>query len=211
MRPLLAILAVAVPSLTAAQQKPAVPAIPLATVGLSGQSVAVLPLTLLLTDPAVPGTSGADARATLLRWADSLLGDLLMERAPEVGWVLPPKLRARAGASGGLVPSPDHLGQAVMRTPNLKEVPDPLRANLRQLLALAGGARYALIPAALSLAPADSSREGLAVQLAAVLTDGRTGRVMWRTIAVGQGESAEQAYRAALATMLPPPAGSPEP
>ena len=171
MRTLLGVLAVAVPSLVTAQQKPAVPAIPLATAGLSGQPVAVLPLTVLVADPSVPGTSGTEARTTLLRWADSLLGEVLMERAPEVSWVLPPKLRARARASGGLVPSPDHLGQGVMRAPNLKEVPDPLRANLRQLLALAGGARYALIPAAMGIAPAESSGESLTVELAAVLAD----------------------------------------
>ena len=34
------------------------------------------------------------------------------------------------------------------------------------------------------------------------LTDGRLGRVLWRTLAVGKGETADQAFRAALATII---------
>ena len=123
--------------------------------------------------------------------------------------MLPPVLRSRARGAGGLLPSPDQMGQAVMRSPNLKDVPDPLRGYLRQLLGLSGGARYALIPAALTIVPAGQSGDSLEVQLAAVLADGRLGRVVWRTRAVGRGENADQAYRAALATMFPPESGSP--
>jgi hypothetical protein len=181
--------------------KPPVPAVALATAALAGQSVAVLPLTLVVSDPRIPGTSGPEARRVLLRWADSLLGEVLAERASEVTWLLPDALRRTAARAPGLLPSPDQMGQSVLRSHQLKEVPDPLRSSLRQLLALSGGARFALVPAALYLdsAPADSLR----IQLAAVLVDGRLGRILWRTLAPGQGATAEQAYRAALATMLP--------
>ena len=189
--------------------KPRVPAVALATGGLAGQSVAVLPLTMILADSRIPGTTGTAARTVLLRWADSLLGETLGERAPEVSWVLPAVLRVRAKGAGGLLPTPDQMGQAVMRSPNLKDVPDPLRSYVRQLLGLAGGGRYALIPAAISLLPAGISGDSLEVQLAAVLSDGRLGRVVWRTLAVGRGENADQAYRAALATLFPPESGSP--
>jgi hypothetical protein len=188
-------------------QKPKVPAVPLATSGLAGQGVAVLPLTMLVSDTRVPGTSGAKARTALLSWADSLLGDALTERAPEVTWVLPPELRKNARRSAGLLPAPDRMGQSIMRVSQLKEVPDPLRTYLRQLLALSGGARYALIPAALYLNP--EGEDSLKLQLSAVLADGRLGRVVWRTLAVGTGETAEQAFRAALATLFVADSGAP--
>lgn len=180
----------------------------LLTTSLAGQPVAVLPLTMVLADRGVPGASGSSARATLARWADSLLGEALTARAPEVSWVLPPALRAAARRAAGLLPGPDQMGQSVMRAPHLREVPDPLRGYLRQLLGLAGGARYALIPASLTLAPAGVAGDSLSVRLSAVLADGRLGKVVWRTVAVGQGENADEALRAALATLFVPDAGS---
>jgi hypothetical protein len=98
------------------------------------------------------------------------------------------------------------MGHAVMRNPDFKELPDPLRSQVRQLLALSSGARFALIPASLLLAPAGS--DSVSVEFSAVLADGRLGRVMWRTLALGRGATADQAYRAALATLLPDPAGT---
>lgn len=184
------------------QTKPQVPAVGLATSGLAGQLVAVLPLTMVISDPRLPGGGGPKARAATIRWADSLLADMLAERGVEVKWVFPVELRRTAQRAGGLMPSPDQMGQSVMRSPGLKETPDPLRSYLRQLVALSGGARYALIPAALYLSPAPG--DSIVVQLSAVLTDSRLGRVMWRTLARGQGETATDAYRAALATIIPP-------
>lgn len=192
-------------SAAAAQQPSATkgqtPAVALATSGLAGQTVAVLPLTMTLWDPHIPGGAGPKARATIRHWADSLLGDALLERATEVKWVLPPELRRVASRAVGMMPSPDQMGQAIMRAPGLREMPDPLRSYVRQLVALAGGARFAFIPAALYLIPAPG--DSLSVQLAAVLADGRNGRVVWRTLAVGRGETAADAYRAALETILP--------
>ncbi len=207
LQPLCLLVLLAAPAV--AQQKPVkpkVPAIPLATAGLAGQGVAVLPLTMLVSDTRVPGTAGAKARAALLTWADSLLGDALSEHAPEVTWILPPALRRNAQRSAGLLPAPDRMGQSIMRAP-IKEVPDPLRSYLRQLLALSSGARYAFIPAALYLTP--EGDDSLKLQLSAVLTDGRLGRVVWRTLAVGTGATAESAYRAALATLFLADSGTP--
>jgi len=189
----------------AAQQpgtaKPQTPAVGLATSGLAGQTVAVLPLAMTLWDPKVPGGAGPKARAAIRLWSDSMLADALLERATEVKWVLPPELRRIAGRAPGMLPSPDQMGQAVMRASTLKEMPDPLRGYVRQLVALAGGARYAFIPAALYLIPVPG--DSLSVQLAAVLADARNGRVLWRTLAAGRGETAAEAYRAALETILP--------
>lgn len=185
-----------------AQAKPQVPAVGLATSGLAGQMVAVLPLTMVVSDPRLPGGTGPKARAATMRWADSLLAEMLDERGNEVKWIFPRELRRTAQRAAGLMPSPDQMGQSIMRSPGLKEMPDPLRGYVRQLVALSGGARFALIPAALYLSPAPG--DSLIVQLSAVLTDGRLGRVMWRTLARGQGETAGDAYRAALATIMPP-------
>src|SRR5689334_492284 len=206
----LALLACLLAVPAAAQQKPVkpkVPAIPLATEGLAGQGVAVLPLTMLVSDTKVPGTTGAKARAALLSWADSLLGDVLSEHAHEVTWILPSALRRNVRRSSGMLPAPERMRQSIMHTQQLKEVPDPLRTYLRQLLALSGGARYAFIPAALYLTP--EGDDSLKLQLSAVLTDGRLGRVVWRTLAVGIGDTAESAYRAALATLFLSDSGTP--
>lgn len=202
------------PGLLAAQkapkpQKPAVPAIGLSTTGLAGQLVTVLPLTMVVSDPKIPGGAGPKARASILRWADSLFNDALLERAPEVDWVFPPALRRATSRAGGLLPSPDRMGQSVMRSPNMKEVPDPLRSYIRQLVALAGGARFALIPAAIWLTP--GAGDSLTVELSAVLTDARIGRVVWRTLAVGKGETVADAYQAALATILTTDGNPPAP
>lgn len=183
------------------EPKPPTPAVALATDALAGQIVVVLPLTMVLSDPRIPGGSGAEARIKTMRWADSLLGDMLKERAPEAQWILPPALRTIAGRAVGIMPSPDQMGQSVMRTSTLNTAPEPLRSYIRQLVALSGGARHAFIPAALYLTP--GTADSLTVQLSAVLVDGRLGRVVWRTLAVGRGETADQAFRIALSTILP--------
>ncbi len=190
----------ALPACAARAQQPPEPPQPLVTAALAGQGVAVLPLTMVLTDPRLPGGASAN-RATTLRWADSLLGEMLTERAPEVNWLLPAELRRIAARAPGILPSPDQMGQSVMRGPKQKTVPDPLRTYIRQLVGLASGARYAVVPAALSLTPGPG--DSVEVTRVAVLTDGRLGTVLWRTRAPGRGETATQALRVALATIVP--------
>ncbi|NOT10113.1 MAG: hypothetical protein HOP28_18120 [Gemmatimonadales bacterium] len=188
--------------------KPQVPAIALATATLAGQPVAVLPITMLVSDPRIPGGTGAAARKRMQSWADSTLGEALQEQAPEVEWLLPDALRRSTQRTGGLVPSPDRMGHAVMRAPGFKDLPDPLRSYVRQLVALQNGGRFALIPAALYVTP--GAGDSLTVQLSAVLADGRLGRIVWRTLAVGTGETMAEAFAAAIGTILvsettPPP------
>jgi hypothetical protein len=146
------------------------------------------------------GVPYAERRAALLR-ADSLIGEAFSARAPEVSWVFPPALRKAARRAPGLVADPDQMGQAVLRSPKLKEVPDPLRADLRNLVALAGG-RMALVPAALGLGPAAGGR-GVRADLSLALADARSGRVLWRTLASGSGATPDRALAAALAAVLP--------
>ena len=69
--------------------------LPVPAEALAGQEVAVMPLTLVATDPAfLSDTLFAPYRdrRTTLTWADSVIGDAFVGRAPEVRWVLPPEL-----------------------------------------------------------------------------------------------------------------------
>jgi len=126
------------------------PTQPLPTAGLAAQQVSVLPLTLLAAEDSLHWQAKfADRRAALAQ-ADSVIGTLLTARAPEVTWVLPEALRKAARRAPGIAPDPDQMGTALLRAPNIEIVPDPLRGELRTLVALAAnGGRYALVPAAL--------------------------------------------------------------
>lgn len=182
-----------------AQKKPVTQ--PLVTASVAGQPVAIIPINMVIVEPTVPpGTVAAD-RPTLLKWTDSLLVDGAVSRAPEVKWVPPAELRRIARRGGGLVPDPDQMGQSIMRGWSIESVPDPLRSNLRKLLAIAGGARYALIPASLILS-ADSTGT-LAASMSILLADTRTGRVVWRSVAKGSGGTPEQVLGKAVATVFP--------
>ena len=173
------------------------------TESMAGQTIPVIPITLVAADPRLQGDSVyapyRERRPTLL-WADSIIGEALTGRAPEANWVLPPKLRKMARRAPGLVGDPDQMGQAVMRAPKLKIIPDPLRSSLRSLVAISGG-RIVMIPASLGF-----SRDTLGAvraDLSLVLADARSGKVVWRSLAVGTGDTPPAALDAALAAVLP--------
>lgn len=189
-----------------AQKTTALPPIPpLATAALAGQTIAVLPLTLVAADPTLESDSiyarYRDHRTALLR-ADSLVGQGFLTRSPEVNWVLPPQLRKIARRSAGVVDDPDQMGQAILRAPKMTKVPDPLRSSIRGLVALAGG-RMALVPASLGFGPESNGQ--IRADLTLVLTDSRSGKVLWRSLTYGRGASPDQALNAAVAAVLPGP------
>jgi hypothetical protein len=124
-----------------------------------------------------------------------------LTRAPEIQWIAPDELRRMARRAGGLVPEPDKLGQAVMRTWSLSVVPDPLRSNLRKLVSIAGGGRYAFIPASVIFS-ADTAGV-ISSDLSVVLADTRTGRVVWRSLARGVGATPAAAITQAIDTIFP--------
>jgi hypothetical protein len=179
------------------------PVSPLNTAALAGQIIAVLPLTLVVADPALESDSvyaGYKNRRAAVQRADSLVGEAILTRGPEVNWVLPPQLRKIARRSAGVVEDPDQMGQAILRSPGLKSVPDPLRSSLRSLVALVGG-RMALVPASLGFEPEPNGQ--IRAELSLVLADSRTGKLLWRTLAYGRGASPDQALNAAVAAVLP--------
>lgn len=181
-------------------QKAPVPQ-PLMTAALAGTAVIVVPSTMVVADPGLPAGSLPSERSQALAWADSVVAAALQERAPEVTWVLPAELRRVARRSVGLVADPDQMGQAVLRQTSLRTVPDPLRSHLRNLMAVAGGGRHAFVPAAVVVAPAQGG--GVRVVLSAVLADGRSGAISWRTEAEATGDTPSVALAAALAAILP--------
>jgi hypothetical protein len=169
--------------------------------------VGVLPITLVAADPRLQSDSlygqYKDRRAALHR-ADSLIADALLSRGPEVHWILPPELRKMARRSAGFVPDPDQMGQAVLRSPKLTVIPDPLRSSLRSLLAVADS-RLTLVPAALGFGPEPNGQ--VRADLSLVLGDARTGKVLWRSLAGGRGATPDEALNSALAAALPPTGG----
>ena len=205
----LVLIAAVAPACATAQRPPAPAAEPLpavvmfSTQAVAGKTVGVLPLTMIVADSALTSSSAyaayRDRRQALSR-ADSLIGEALLSRGPEVGWVLPPELRKMARRAAGFVPDPDQMGQAVLRGPKLKDIPDPLRSSMRSLLAIADG-RLAFVPAALGLSTEPDGR--IRADLSLALADTRSGKVVWRSLALGRGKTPDEALNAALASVLP--------
>jgi hypothetical protein len=197
------------PAPAAPPAKTAPQASPVPTEALVGQSVALMPITLIAPDPALQvDTIYAPYRdrRTALLWADSLIGDAFTGRAPEVHWVLPAELRKVARRSPGIVGDPDQMGQAALRSPKLREVPDPLRSSLRNLMAVVGG-RVAMVPASIGFG---RQADGLIrADLALAAADTRSGKILWRSFATGSGANPREALDAALAAVLPLDAGGP--
>ncbi|HET7038548.1 MAG TPA: hypothetical protein VFH97_01590 [Gemmatimonadales bacterium] len=176
------------------------PALPLPTAGIAGQPVVVYPITLISAESSLRWDELLGPRRAALDAADSLLGEMLVSRSPEVQWVLPPALRRAAARAAGAVGDPDKMGTALLRSPALKQIPDPLRSQMRNLGAVAGD-RYALVPASLFFLRTPDGR-GRA-ELTLVIADIRTGLIEWRTIANAVGEDPWSALRDAIKTLTP--------
>ena len=185
------------------QPEPLAPVPVFSTGAVAGKTVGVLPLTLVVADPALQSdtayTEYRDRRLALSR-ADSLIGEALRGRGPEVTWILPAELRKMARRSGGFGPDPDQMGQAILRSSKLVNIPDPLRSSMRNLLAIAD-TRLAFVPASLSFSPETNGQ--LRADLSVVLADTRSGKVLWRSLALGRGKSPDEALNTALASLLP--------
>jgi hypothetical protein len=203
----------AAPACGGARQEPAGPATAtsasdpptaiLPTSSITGQTVAILPITLVVADPTLQNDSAyavyRDRRVALAQ-ADSLMSESFTSRAPEVNWVPPRELRKMARRSAGYLADPDQMGQAVLRGPKVMVIPDPLRSSLRSLMAVAGG-RLALVPASLGFGPEPDGR--IRADLSLVLADSRSGKVIWRSLALGRGQTPDEALNAAIAAVLP--------
>ena len=177
---------------------------PLSTGTLAGQRVPVLPVTIVVAEDTLAQMEPFSVHAHALAWADSIVGEVLQERSPEVKWVLPAELRKVALRAPGIAPDPDHMGQGILRASKMDVVPDPLRSNLRALVALTN-ARFAFVPAAIGILP--DSMGGVRADISMVLADIRTGQVVWRAVATGSDAKPSRALIAAIARVLPSDVG----
>jgi hypothetical protein len=166
---------------------------------LSGQRVVVYPLTLVAADERLDWTAPLSPRRAALERADSLIGDALTGRAPEVTWVLAPALRQAARRNAPVTTDPDQMATSLLRG-GLQKIPDPLWSQMRTLTALAGE-RYALVPASLIFFPAPEG--GGRAELTVVLADVRTGAIGFRTVARAMGADPWEALRRALKALTP--------
>lgn len=173
---------------------------------LAGQVIPVLPLTHVVRDSSFTDSTLAGERVLMLAWADSIVAEALVERSPEISWLYGSELRRVVRRSAGIIPEPHRFGHAILRAPSLKTVPDPTRSHFRTLTALAGG-RHVFVPASLTLA---RDEEGaVRVTLVVVVADSRTGRLIWRSDALGTGPTTAAALRSAVEYFLPDPSATP--
>ncbi|MGE5745347.1 MAG: hypothetical protein ACM368_15545 [Gemmatimonadota bacterium] len=187
------------------QQPTPAPTQPLPLAGLASVKVPVLPLTLLAFDDSLPWASSFADRRAALGIADSILGTLLQGRGPEVTWILPEELRRQARRSPTFAANPDQMGTAILRGAKVGDfLPDPLRSELRALVAIAD-ARHALVPAQLvyrRMAGAADGRMGTA-ELTVVIVDARLGQVGFKTVARGDGTDPWTALTRAVKALTP--------
>lgn len=172
---------------------------------LSGQIVAVTPITFIGADSSLKGDSALALywnRVAGLRHFDSLFGDYLTGVLHETKWVLPADLRQISVRSSGYFPDPDLMGQGAMKNPGIKKkVPEPLQSKLRAISGVTN-ARVVIIPAAVVF---DRDSTGmLLAKVSVVLVDPRLGDIKYRTITTGKGVTADASLRAAFAIMAPP-------
>ena len=185
------------------------PTVPLPTAGIAAQQVAITPLTLVVAEDSLHWQVLVGARRTALARADSVIGSLLKERAPEVTWLLPDDLRRAARRAPGIAPDPDQMGTSILLRGGGREemVPDPLRNELRTLAALvgAGGGRFMLVPAGLVYRRSAGAvaRPTATAELTVVMVDVRTGRVGFRTVARGEGDDPWTALTRAVKSLTP--------
>lgn len=172
---------------------------------LSGQIVAVTPITFIGADSSLKGDSALAIywnRTAGLRHFDSLFGDYITGVLLETKFILPPELRKYNQKTNGYFPDPDLMGQGALRNPAIrKKVPEPLQSKLRAISGVTD-ARIIIIPAGVVF---DRDTTGmLAAKLSLVLVDPRLGEIRYRTITTGKGVTADASLRAAFAVIVPP-------
>lgn len=179
---LLVALAAACSSRPAAQQEDQVapmPSRPLA--GLAGEQVVVLPVRYLRPADSLGWAAQAgDSRAYLAK-VDDEIAFAVRERGSAPTWVWPEEITRLARRNVSYAPDPHVIAAEPLKSAQVKRrssvelLADPLRSQLRQLVALRD-ARYALVPVELRFEPRDGGT-GRAV-LHWVVVDARAAQVV---------------------------------
>ena len=175
--------------------------LPFPAQAFAGRQVALYPATLVAADEALGWGDQIGSRVERGDRADSVLAEFLVERVPEIDWVLPNVLRAGAARAPGILTSPDKMGTAMLRAEGFEQVPDPLRSQLRNLTGVVAD-RYAMIPAVVAFVPGAAAGKGSA-EVTLVMVDVRFGTIAWRSVAAGEGDDPWDAMWNALKTLTP--------
>jgi len=176
------------------------PAAAMNTLGIAGQVVGVLPSTLVVARDSLAGKAPFTDRAHSNHWVDSLLGEGMMMRSPEVNWKLPAQMRSMARRAPGIAADPDYLGQAALRDPQIVKVPDPMISNLRTLMGIAGG-RFVFVPASFSFQ--HDSTGAVEARGNFVGIDTREGDVVFRSYIIASGATPTAAVDSMLSILFP--------
>ncbi len=178
--------------------------LPLPTHVLAGSTIPLFPSTHFTVDSATGWASQLGDRRVVLDRIDSILAAGSKERAPEVEWVKVDVVRKAAREAPGLLTNPDQLATSTLRTHALTTIPEPLRAQLRQLVAVAAGGRYALIPVSVAFTHGGTAEEPQNyADFTIVLTDVRVGAVSWSNTMRGSGRTPWEALATAVRIMFP--------
>ncbi|MDQ6830113.1 MAG: hypothetical protein M3081_14750 [Gemmatimonadota bacterium] len=160
----------------AAQQAPQQTNRPLA--GFAAQRLIVLPTRFLRTNDSLGWTRDIGAAADYLKTVDDELAFALRERGVQGTWVMASDVVKAAKRNFAYATDPYTLGEEPLRPPRKKPelLADPLASELRNLIALHDGVRYALLPVEVRFEKFGS--QGRAVLHLAVI-DVRMSKVLW--------------------------------
>ena len=178
------------------------PALPLPVHPLGGTKIPIFPLTSFTVQPGTGWDSLLVPQGDVRRRVDSILAAVVQRFAPEVIWVHVDAVRRAAAQATGMLANPDQLPTKLLQTHTLATIPEPLRAQLRTLTAVAAGGRYALVPAGLNFVW-DTERRRAYADFTITLADVRAGAVSWSNTMRGSGETPWDAVAIAARLMFP--------
>ncbi|MEP6690302.1 MAG: hypothetical protein ABJD07_04045 [Gemmatimonadaceae bacterium] len=159
------------------QEAPRQPSRPLA--GFAAQKILVMPARYLRVNDAVGWNDQIGASAEFLKRVDDELTFALRERGVQGSWVLPADVVKSAKRNATYVADPYALGEEALRPPRKVPdlIPDPLATQLRGLVALHEGARYALLPVEVRFEKIGTSQARAVLHL--VVIDTRMVQARW--------------------------------
>ncbi|HUF30381.1 MAG TPA: hypothetical protein VMM77_06915 [Gemmatimonadaceae bacterium] len=169
-----------------AQQRRAESASTTAPVGrplaaMSEQPLILLPARHLRAGDSLGWASRISNEGDWLANVDSEIAFALSERGAGRRWTLPEELARSARRNAAFAPDPSTIAVQAIRPSGRAlppRVPEPLISQLRSLIALRDGVRYALLPVEVRFEPVSGMDGGRAV-LNLVLVDVRASEIVW--------------------------------
>src|SRR5437660_6079006 len=179
---------------------PPAPVVPFPGSQLAGQTISLWPLVTMRADSTLGWKAALEPRRQALGKVDSILASQLTTRRSQIKWVLPADLRRAAQQAPGLLPDPDLMATVQLQTHVMAMVPEPLRAQLRQLTGVASGGSYALVPA--NLVVVREPKGGGRARMVITLVNVRLGAVSWTATVTGVGRDPWEAVDGAVKHLL---------